>query len=81
MNMFKPTKAKSVGEYLGQVQPERKKAIHFLHTFIQESAPSLKPHFASNMLGYGSFKYKNYKKETINWPDPHSRLRETNDFS
>jgi hypothetical protein len=40
----------------------------FLHTFIQKLAPSLKPHFAYNMIGYGSFKYKNYKKEVIDWP-------------
>ena len=31
-------------------------------------APSLKPHFAYNMPGYGSFKYKNYKNEIIDWP-------------
>jgi hypothetical protein len=28
----------------------------------------MKPHFAYNMLGYGSFPYRNYKKELINWP-------------
>lgn len=68
MNMFKPVKAKTVKEYLDAVPPERSKEIHFLHHFIQEVAPALKPHFASNMLGYGSFKCKNYKKEIIDWP-------------
>jgi uncharacterized protein YdhG (YjbR/CyaY superfamily) len=66
--MFKPTKAKSVKEYLATVPKERKDAILFLHDFIQKSAPTLKPHFAYNMLGYGSFPYKNYKKEMIKWP-------------
>lgn len=66
--MFKTTKAKSVNEYLAQIPQERKELIHFLHEFIQKSAPSLKSHFAYNMLGYGSFPYKNYKKETIEWP-------------
>ncbi len=68
MNMFKPVKAKSVKEYFAILPQERRAAIEFLHTFIQKVAPSLKPHFAYNMLGYGSFKYKNYKKEVIDWP-------------
>ncbi|MCA9389453.1 MAG: DUF1801 domain-containing protein, partial [Candidatus Magasanikbacteria bacterium] len=42
--------------------------IDFLHEFIQKSVPKLKPHFAYNMLGYGSFPYVNYKKEQILWP-------------
>lgn len=68
MNMFKGVKAKNVEEYLANVPVERKDIINFLHQFIQKSAPSLKPHFAYNMLGYGSFKYKNYKKEDMDWP-------------
>lgn len=68
MNMFKPVDAKSVDEYIAMLEPQRKHAIEFLHGFIQKAAPSLKPHFAYNMLGYGSFKYKNYKKEIIDWP-------------
>ncbi len=66
--MFKKVKAKSVSEYLSSVPKERKEAINFLHKFIQKSAPKLKPHFAYNMLGYGSFKYKNYAKKIIDWP-------------
>lgn len=68
MNMFAENKAKTVDEYLANIPPERTEAIHYLHQFIQDTAPSLKPHFAYNMLGYGSFKYKNYKKEIIDWP-------------
>lgn len=66
--MFKPVKAKSVEEYFAMLPKERKEPITFLHKFIQEAASSLEVHFAYNMLGYGSFKYKNYKKEIINWP-------------
>lgn len=66
--MFKSTSAKTVTQYLAAVPADRKELIEFLHEFIQKSAPSLKPHFASNMLGYGSFPYKNYKKEDIEWP-------------
>lgn len=68
MNMFKAVKATTVKEYIEQLPPDRRKIIEQLHAFIQKAAPSLKPHFASNMLGYGSFKYRNYKKETIYWP-------------
>lgn len=68
MNMFKPTKATTIKEYFATLGPERREQIEFLDTFIQQVAPSLKPHFAYNMLGYGSFKYKNYKKEIIDWP-------------
>jgi len=68
MNMFKPTKAKSVREYIEALPKERREVIEFLHKFIQEVSPKLKPHFAYNMLGYGSFPYRNYKKELISWP-------------
>ncbi len=67
-NMFKAVKARSVAEYLAMVPKERKKDIQFLHAFIQRSAPKLKPHFAYNMLGYGSFPYKSYKGEMLTWP-------------
>lgn len=68
MNMFKPTTAKSIKEYISSVPNGRKESIVFLHSFIQKSVPKLKPHFANNMLGYGSFPYLNYKKEMIKWP-------------
>lgn len=68
MNMFKPVKAKTVKEYMASVPKECREIIKFLHEFIQKSAPKLKPHLAYNMLGYGSFPYKNYKKEIIDWP-------------
>lgn len=68
MNMFKPTKATTVKEYIAALPPERRKPIEQLHAMIQKISPRLKPHFAYNMLGYGSFPYKNYKKEMIEWP-------------
>lgn len=68
MNMFAPTKAKSIKEYFEALTPERREILEFLHKFIQETAPSLKPVFAYNMPGYGTFKYKNYKKDIIDWP-------------
>lgn len=68
MNMFKPVEAKSITEYIDMLEPERKAAIKSLDRFIQKTSPGLKPYFAYNMLGYGSFKCKNYKKEMIDWP-------------
>lgn len=68
MNMFKPTVAKTVDEYLSALPDERKEPILFLHDFIQKTAPSLKSYFAYNMLGYGAFKCRNSKKEIIDWP-------------
>ena len=68
MNMFKSTNAKSVEEYLSVLPKERQEPVLFLHDFIQKAVPKLKPHFAYNMLGYGSFACKNYKKEMVDWP-------------
>lgn len=67
-NMFKPSEATTVNEYLESIPEERKKTILFLHDFIQKVSPELNSHFATNMLGYGSFPYRNYKKELIEWP-------------
>ena len=66
--MFKPVKAKTIAEYFAMLPEDRKQPLNFLHQFIQKAAPALKPHFAYNMLGYGSFKYKNHKKELLEWP-------------
>ena len=66
--MFKKNEAKTVEDYLLALPDERKEAVVFLHDFIRKTVPMLKPHFASNMLGYGSFEYVNYKKEKIDWP-------------
>ncbi len=68
MNMFKPTNQKTISGYLNALVPERKKSVVFLHNFIQKTVPKLKPHFAYNMLGYGTFPYTNYKKQIVNWP-------------
>ncbi len=68
MNMFAKNKAKSVQEYLLSVPENRKKDIDFLHNFIQKTVPGLKPYFASNMIGYGSFQYLDSKKQKRDWP-------------
>ncbi len=66
--MFKPAKAESVKEYFDILPKERVAPMKFLHTFIKKAAPKLKSNFIYNMPGYGSFKYKNNKKEMLDWP-------------
>jgi Domain of unknown function (DU1801) len=68
MNMFAKNEAKSVEEYLLLVPGDRRKEIDFLHDFIQKAVPNLKPYFASNMIGYGSFYYLDSKKQKRDWP-------------
>ena len=68
MNMFAKNEAKSVEEYLLMVPDDRKKDIDFLHGFIQKAVPKLKPYYASNMIGYGSFYYLDSKKQKRDWP-------------
>ena len=65
--MFKPTKAKTVPEYIQALDPERRAMIEFLDAFIQKAVPKLTRHFAANMIGYGTFPYKNSKKEIGEW--------------
>ena len=68
MNMLKPVKATSAKEYFENLPEDRKPSMKILHELILEAAPDLKVNFIYNMPGYGSFKYKNYKKELIDWP-------------
>jgi hypothetical protein len=68
MNMFKAVKAKTVKEYLDSIGDDRRPDIKSLHLLIQKTSAKFKPWLAYNMLGYGVFKYSNYKKEIIDWP-------------
>jgi len=68
MNMFKPVRARTAQEYIAGLPSDRKTTILALDKLIRATAPSLKRHFAYNMLGYGAFKYKNYKGDIIDWP-------------
>ncbi len=66
--MFKKVKVKTVSEYLKAVPKERQEVVNFIHKFIQKTAPKLKPHFAYNMLGYGTFEYRNRAGKIMDWP-------------
>jgi uncharacterized protein YdhG (YjbR/CyaY superfamily) len=68
MNMFKPTKAKTIKEYFAALPDERREPLELLRKLIQKTAPKLKPNYVYNMPGYGSFSYSNSKKEVLDWP-------------
>lgn len=68
MNMFKPTKATTIQEYLDAMPAERRVQVDMLKACIEKTVPSLQPYFASNMIGFGSFPYINAKKEKVEWP-------------
>jgi uncharacterized protein YdhG (YjbR/CyaY superfamily) len=68
MNMFRKVKADSIASYIAAIPEDRRGALNAVDALIRKTVPRLKPHFAYNMLGYGSFQYRNYKKETIDWP-------------
>ena len=66
--MFKPTNATSAEEYVEMLPEDRKEPFKFIDSFIKKNAPGLKPNFIYNMPGYGKFKYKNNKKQELDWP-------------
>src|SRR5687767_14986746 len=69
MNMFAESSATSTKEYIKSIPHDRRKTVESLDQFIKRTAPKLKPHFATNMLGYGSFQYLDKrKKELRDWP-------------
>lgn len=66
--MFAKNDATSIEEYLSMIPENRKIDVEFLHAFIQKVVPKLKPYFASNMIGYGSFCYLDSKNQKKDWP-------------
>ncbi len=66
--MFKPSNATSISEYLAMIEEPRRSEIIKLHELIQSAVPELKAHFASNMLGYGTFHYKGRSGREGDWP-------------
>lgn len=68
MNMFKPVKATTVTEYLNSIEFTRQSEVRKVDKLISENAPSLKRHFAYNMVGYGNFHYKSRSGREGDWP-------------
>lgn len=68
MNMFKPSKAKTMTGYLQAISEPRRSDVKTLHEFIKQTVRRLRPHFAYNMLGYGSFAYTSASGTKGEWP-------------
>lgn len=66
--MFKPTSATTSEEYIQSIEEPRRSEVIELDKLITQSAPTLRAHFASNMLGYGSFHYKSRSGREGDWP-------------
>jgi hypothetical protein len=45
-------------EYIANLEGPRRDQIQQLHDLIRATAPDLKPHMQSGMLGYGSYHYR-----------------------
>ncbi len=57
MNMFKPTDAKTVSEYLKMIDEPRKSEMKKIFDLIKKTIPTLKPCLLSGMIGFGKVKY------------------------
>lgn len=68
MNMFKPTDANTIEEYIAQIGEPRKSDIVALHALIQKSMPGVKPNLVYSMIGYGMFHYKTANGREGDWP-------------
>ncbi len=66
--MFKPVGAKDEQEYIAMLNEERREIIEVLDKLIKDTVPYMERWFAYNMLGYGKFKYIDYKKQENEWP-------------
>lgn len=59
---IKPTGAKSIDDYIAQIDKPRRSEIIELDALIRETVPDLEPHLqgqmGSQMIGYGPFKYR-----------------------
>jgi hypothetical protein len=67
MNMFKPTKAKTVAEYIAMIEEPRRTDIKKLHAFIKKLIPKLKPLILYGMIGYGTYRYKSSSGREGDW--------------
>jgi hypothetical protein len=64
----KPTGAKTVAEYLAQIDEPRNTDVKALHQMITKALPKLKPNMVAGMIGYGSYHYKSASGREGDWP-------------
>lgn len=66
--MFKPVAAKSIKAYIDSIAEPRRSEVLKVDKLIRKNAPKLKPYFAYNMIGYGTFHYKSKSGREGDWP-------------
>jgi hypothetical protein len=64
----KPTGARTVAEYISQINEPRKSDIKALHTIIRKAVPDLKPAMQAGMIGYGIHHFKYASGRECDWP-------------
>lgn len=68
MNMFKPTDATSVDDYISQIPEPRKTDIITLHEILQKIMAEEQPSLVYSMIAYGIFHYKSKSGREGDWP-------------
>ena len=68
MNMFKPTGAKTIREYIQKIDEPRRGEIKKLHDFIKKTVPEFKPYMERSLIGYGKRHYKYASGREGDWP-------------
>lgn len=68
MNMFKPTAAKTVQEYLSMIEEPRHSEVQKVYDFICEALPDWKPYICVGMIGWGTYHYKGASGREGDWP-------------
>ena len=67
MNMFKPASVTTPKEYIAGIPEPRRSEIEKIHELIQKTAPTLKPHILSGMIGYGTYRYRSASGKDGDW--------------
>lgn len=67
MNMFKPTAALTPDEYIAAIPEPRRHEVEKMHTLIQQTVPTLKPHILAGMIGYGTYRYRYASGKEGDW--------------
>jgi len=56
--MLKPAAARTVEDYIEQIEEPRRSDIRALHAMIGKAVPKLAPILQRGMIGYGAYHYK-----------------------
>jgi hypothetical protein len=64
---LKPVRAKSISEYLNQIDEPRQSEVRKIHALISKAVPQLKPSIQVGMIGYGTYHAKGLSGEG-DWP-------------